>query len=85
MRNSADPDQLASSEANWSESILFATAGHIRVLQDQGYGDWIRLLALRPRFKRSGCVCVRGRGASLCLLEENHFQKAIKSNFVGFE
>ena len=24
MANSADPDQLASSEANWSESTLFA-------------------------------------------------------------
>ena len=24
MANSADPDQLASSEANWSESALFA-------------------------------------------------------------
>ena len=26
MTNSADPDQLASSEANWSESTLFAKA-----------------------------------------------------------
>ena len=30
MTNSADPDQLASSEANWSGSTLFAKAGHIR-------------------------------------------------------
>ena len=29
MANSADPDQLASSEANWSESILFVKAGYI--------------------------------------------------------
>ena len=29
MTNSADPDQLASSEANWSESTLFAKAGNI--------------------------------------------------------
>ena len=36
MANSADPDQLASSEANWSESTLFAEAGHIRVQQDKG-------------------------------------------------
>ena len=36
MANSADPDQLASSEANWSGSTLFAKAGHIQVLQDQG-------------------------------------------------
>ena len=29
MTNSADPDQLASSEANWSGSTLFAKAGHV--------------------------------------------------------
>ena len=37
MANSADPDQLASSEANWSGSIQFAKAGYIRVQQDKGY------------------------------------------------
>ena len=36
MTNSADPDQLASSEANWSGSTLFAKAGKIRAQQDQG-------------------------------------------------
>ena len=38
MANNAapDPDQLASSEANWSGSTLFAKAGHIRVQQDKG-------------------------------------------------
>ena len=36
MTNSADPDQLASSEANWSGSTLFAKAGHIQVEQDKG-------------------------------------------------
>ena len=36
MSNSADPDQLASSEANWSGSTLFAKAGYIRVQQDKG-------------------------------------------------
>ena len=29
MTNSADPDQLASSETNWSGSTLFAKAGHV--------------------------------------------------------
>ena len=29
MTNSEDPDQLASSEANWSESTLFAKTGYI--------------------------------------------------------
>ena len=36
MANSADPDQLASLEANWSGSTLFAKAGSIRVQQDKG-------------------------------------------------
>ena len=36
MANSADPDQLASSEANWSGFTLFAKAGYIRVQQDKG-------------------------------------------------
>ena len=35
MANSADSDQLASSEANWSGSTLFAKAGHIGVQRDQ--------------------------------------------------
>ena len=36
MANSADPDQLASSEANWSVSTLLAKTGYIRVRQDKG-------------------------------------------------
>ena len=36
MANSADPDQLASSEANWSGSTLFAKAEYILVQQDLG-------------------------------------------------
>ena len=36
MTNSVDPDQLASSEANWSGSALFAKAGYIQVQQDKG-------------------------------------------------
>ena len=36
MTNSADPDQLASSEANWSGSTLFETVVYIRVQQDKG-------------------------------------------------
>ena len=34
MANSADPDQLASSEANWSGSTLFVKGGYIQVQQD---------------------------------------------------
>ena len=37
MVNSADPDQLAFSEASWS--TLFAKAGQIQVQQDYGYGS----------------------------------------------
>ena len=36
MANSAEPDQLDSSEANWSGSILFAKAVYIQVQQDKG-------------------------------------------------
>ena len=43
MTNSADPDQLASSEANWSGSTLFAKAGYIWVQQDKGYNVKYRL------------------------------------------
>ena len=35
MTTSADPDQLASEEANWSGSTLFAMAGYIHVQKDQ--------------------------------------------------
>ena len=34
MTYSADPDQLASSEADWSGSTLFAEAGYNRVQQE---------------------------------------------------
>ena len=37
MTNNADPDQLASAEANWSESTLFAKAEYIGNQQDQSY------------------------------------------------
>ena len=36
MTNSADPDQLASSEANWAGPTLFAKEGYIWVQQDKG-------------------------------------------------
>ena len=36
MANSVNSDQLASSEASWYESTLFAKAGHIRVQKDYG-------------------------------------------------
>ena len=36
MANSAEPDQLASGEANWSGSTLFAKAWFIQVQQDKG-------------------------------------------------
>ena len=35
MANIADPDQLASSEANWSGSTLIAKAWYILVQQDK--------------------------------------------------
>ena len=36
MTNSADPNQLASSEANWSGSTLFMKEGYIQTQQDKG-------------------------------------------------
>ena len=36
MANSAEPDQLASSEANWSGSTLFAKVEYIRIQQNKG-------------------------------------------------
>ena len=36
MANSAVPDQLASSEANWSGSTLFVKTGYIQAQQDKG-------------------------------------------------
>ena len=35
MTNSADPEQLASEEANWSGSTLFAKPGYIPVQYDE--------------------------------------------------
>ena len=36
MANSVDPDQLTSTEANWSGSTLLAKPGYIWGLQDKG-------------------------------------------------
>ena len=36
MTNSVDPDQLASSEANWFGYTLFAKAEYILIQQNQG-------------------------------------------------
>ena len=36
MTNIADPDQLASEEANWSGSTVFPKIGYILVQQDKG-------------------------------------------------
>ena len=49
MANSADPDQLASSEANWSGSTLFAKTGQIRVQKDKGLKDTLQLRAKETR------------------------------------
>ena len=52
MANSADPDQLASSEAKWSGSTLFAKEGHIRVQQDRVSTFTVKVtLYLKKRIK----------------------------------
>ena len=43
MTNGANLDQLASKEAKWSVSTLFAKAGHIRVQQDQSQPKYLDL------------------------------------------
>ena len=47
MTSREDPDQLASSEANWSGSTLFAKAGYNWDLQDLGecLACWIKISA----------------------------------------
>ena len=52
MENSADPDQLASSEANWSGSTQFVKAGYIRVHQDKGNEIWYTWLGFIPFLTR---------------------------------
>ena len=48
MANSADSGQLASEEANWSGSALFAKAGYIWVQQDKGKNPfWYRQMFLK--------------------------------------
>ena len=54
MTNSAAPDQLASSEANWPDSTLFANAGHDGHQQDQRYAPigmtpWILSITARNK------------------------------------
>ena len=56
MTNSADPDQLTSSEANWSGSTLFANAGHIWVQQDQGSNNQFLFLLIVSFFNWSACI-----------------------------
>ena len=58
MANSADPDQLASSEANWSGSTLFAKAGYILVQQDKGW---------KIRHKESGLLFNRFDSSKLTI------------------
>ena len=47
MANSVDPGQLASGEANWSGSTLFAKAGYVRVQQDKGLGLILQMVYLK--------------------------------------
>ena len=61
MANNADPDQLASSEANWSGAALFAKTGYIWVQQDKGWNCKLslkihkRYLAFPCWYFRLGC------------------------------
>ena len=54
MTNSADPDQLASLEANWSGSTLFAKAEYTRVQQDK---EIVYLRIICRLTKQVGGIC----------------------------
>ena len=45
MANSPDPDQMASSEANWSGSTLFVKAGYVRVQQGKGLYTYVKYIS----------------------------------------
>ena len=60
MANSVDPDQLDSSEANWSGSTMFAKSGYIQIQ--------------RTRVKKSGHnKCTNTNGSFLSLGRKLHF------------
>ena len=64
MANSADPDQLASSEANWSGATQFAKAKAIfRAQQDKG-----KVQTILPE----GCRCIAQSKRHLMKLIEIH-------------
>ena len=44
MTNNADPDQLASEEANWSGSTLFAKVWHLSALRKHAYSNIMKIL-----------------------------------------
>ena len=56
MANSAGPDQLASSEANWSGSTLFTKAGYIRVQQDTEINVCVEVLPSQPNGFMSSAI-----------------------------
>ena len=52
ITNSADPDQLTSSETNWSGSTLFAKAGHIWI---QLANDWKKITLSNSLMRCNEC------------------------------
>ena len=56
MANSPDPDQLASEEANWSESTLFAKTGYIWAQQDKVNLKYFILSLLSPEWTGLHCL-----------------------------
>ena len=67
MTNSADPDQLASSEANWSGSTLFAKTGHVvfskRRVKTHQKTSWNICTLRMPRRGRRHIQC----GVHICV------------------
>ena len=89
MANSADPDQLASSEANWSGSTLFAKAGYIWVRHDK-----LTLLLLNTSPGLANSVApdqlaseeANWSGSALFVIKYvNFYQKPRSSNLIGWK
>ena len=77
MANSADPDQLASSEANWSGSTLFAKPGYIRIQQSASVAQLDAPSDWRPGGR--GFNLRRGRQHSFVEIDHEIFSTVILS------
>ena len=67
MTNSADPDQLASSEANWSGSTLFAKASYTRPSYPGSAGQGLTLISC-VKVRTTWCIGIWVFFSAVCHL-----------------